>query len=326
MRIFLVVALVVVAAGCFGKDEAPAARAVSASGGKVSQGWDYAGVATTPGAASLSGSLNDPDDSGSLNASFDYHGAKWTVQFDQFAASKDFMDGGVEFDITEHGDTGVADASIPRIHAKVAAWGTALVTKDGKPVVGKAGDRWAAHVMVSDDTVRGSDNKILNAGGTAPYDPAKGGDARISAGDAQALLKLVHPDGEGAARPPLNVSSTLDFQGPETTKTVAIPSEQGAVSLTLNLTAVGSGPTPLGLGKVTLRLLDAGGNATKAAELTLAPNQPNTVSWSLTAAEVTGPFTLEAKGTGAFSLKTEAIVVFDDHPFLTLTWDEVTLS
>lgn len=324
----LIVALIAVAlvAGCFSKEEAPAERTVSASGGKVSEGWDYAGAATTPGAATLSGMLNNPDNRGAVNASFDFRGAKWVVTFDQFAESKDFMDGGVAFDITEHGDSGVADASIPKIHAKAAAWGTATVTKDGKPVVGKAGDRWMAHLMVSDDTVRGADNRILNAAGAAPYDPAKPADAKVTTGDAQALLKLVHPDGETAMRAPLNASQSLAFAGPESAQTVEVPSEAGASSLTVNVTVSGPQTAPLGVGKATITLKDAGGNATKTQEMTIAPNQPTVASFTLAAAEITGPFTLEVKGTGAFTAKVDYVVTFDDHPFIVLTWDDVTVS
>lgn len=327
MRPLLLVALAAgLLAGCFG-DEPPAAeRTVTASGGKVSAGWDYAGAATTPGAATLAGLVNNPDNRGSVNASFDYAGAKWTVVFDQFAGTQDFMDGGVRFDVTEHGDSGVADASIPKLHARVAAWGTALVTKDGKPIAGAAGDRWAAHLMVSDDTVRGPDNRILNAAGTAPYDPTKPADAKVTTGDAQALLKLVHPDGETAARAPLNASQTLSFAGPPAPQTVDIPAEAGAASMTVNVTITGPQPAPVGVGQAQIRLLDAGGNVTKSQEMTLAPNQPTTASFALAAAEITGPFKLEITGTGAFTATVDYAVTFDDHPFLVLTWDEVTVS
>lgn len=327
MRRFLLAALAAgLLAGCFG-DEPPAAeRTVAASGGKVSEGWDYAGAATTPGAATLSGFANNPDNRGSFNASFDFHGAKWTVVFDQFAGAQDFMDGGVRFDVTEHGDSGVADASIPKINARVAAWGTAVVAKDGAPVVGRAGDRWSAHLMVSDDTVRGPDNRIVNAAGSAPYDPASPADARVTPGDPQALLKLVHPDGETSARAPLNASTTLSFAGPPAPQSVDIPSEAGAAGLVVNVTVAGPQSTPVGVGQATIRLLDAGGNETKSQQMTLAPNQPTTATFELAAAEITGPFKLEITGTGAFTATVDYAVTFDDHPFIVLTWDDVTVG
>lgn len=327
MRSLLIVAVsVALVAGCFGKEEAPVERVFSASGGKVSAGWDYAGAATTPGSASLSGTVNDPENRGLVNASFTHAGSQWVVTFDQFAGTQDFMDGGVRFGFAEHGDTGVADASIPRINARVAAWGTATVTRDGTPVAGAAGDRWAAHLMLSDDTVRGSDNRILNAAGSAPYDPSKPADGKVTTGDAQALLKLVHPDGETAARAPLNASNVLSFAGPETTLSVEIPAEAGAASLTVNVTISGPQSAPVGVGRATITLLDAGGNATKTQEMTVAPNQPTTATFELTAAEVTGPLTLEVRGLGAFTATVDYVVTFDDHPFLVLTWDEPTVS
>ena len=327
MRPLLIVVLAAgLLAGCFGDDPVAPERTVTASGGKVSAGWDYAGAATTPGAATLSGLLNNPDNRGGVNASFDYAGGKWVVAFDQFAGTQEFMDGGVRFDVTEHGDSGVADASIPKIHAKVAAWGTAVVTKDGKPVVGQAGERWSAHLMVSDDTVRGADNRILNAAGSAPYDPSKPADAKVTTGDAQALLKLVHPDGETAARAPLNASTTLNFAGPPTPQTVDIPAEAGASSMTVNVTITGTQPAPVGVGQAQIRLLDSGGNVTKTQEITLVPNQPSTASFTLAAAEITGPFTLEVTGAGAFTATVDHLVTFDDHPFIVLTWDDVTVS
>lgn len=326
MRALLLAALVVVSAGCFGDEALPAERQVSASGGKASAGWDYAGTATTPAAASLSGTLHDPEDRGNVSASFDYAGARWTVLFDQFGGAQPFMDGGIEFGITEHGDSGVADTSIPKIRARVAAWGTAIVARDGVPVAGAAGDRWSAHLMASEDTVRGSDGRILNAAGTAPYDPANAGDARVTMDDPQAFLKLVHPDGETAARAPLNASEALSFAGPESTQAVEIPSEKGAVLLQVNVTIAGPQSAPFGVGRATLTLKDAGGNATKTSEVTVAPNQPTTASFELAGAEIAGPFTLEVKGLGAFTATVAYNVVFDDHPFIVLTWDDVTTT
>lgn len=326
MRPVLAVVLALAIAGCFGDDPAPAERSLSASGGVVSAGWAYDGAGVIGRDATLSGVTNDPENVGAVNASFALGGSTWTVVFDQFGGSQEFMDGGVEFDLTEHGDSGVADASIPKIRARIAAWGTATVLKDGVPVAGAKGDRWAAHLMVSEDTVRGADGRILNAAGNAPYDPAKPADARVVTDDSQALLKLVHPGGEGAARATVNASTSLAFAGPESTQTVDIPSEAGALSLVVNVTVSGPQSAPLGVGQATLTLKDAGGNATKTTQLTLAPNQPATASFALAGAEVTGPFTLEVKGVGAFTASVDYVVTFDDHPFIVVTWNDVTTA
>lgn len=321
MRAPLLVILVVAAAGCFSDEAPPSTRSATASGGKVSEGWDYAGAATTPGGATLTATFNDPEDTGNATVAFDFHGASWTVTFDQVAGPQPFMDGGVEFDLTEHGDSGTADASIPRIMARVAAWGTALVTKNGAPVTGAAGGRWSAHLMLSDDSVRGADNKISNAAGGA-YDPAKAGDARVVMGDPQALLKIVHPDGESATRAPLAASATLAFAGPETTQTVDVPSEAGAALLVVNVTVSGPQGAPVGAGQAVVTLRDAGGNATDSVTLLVAPNQPSTAGFEVGSDEITGPMTVEVVGTGAFTAVVDHVVTFDDHPFLTITWDE----
>lgn len=327
MRPLLVVVLAAgLLAGCFGDEAPPAERSFTASNGVATAGWAYDGTGVLTRDGTLSGTANNPDNRALVNASFTLDGRPWTVVFDQVAGTQDFMDGGVAFDLTEHGDSGVADASIPRIRARVAAWGTAQVLQEGKPVVGKQGDRWAAHLMVSQDTVRGEDGRILNAAGSAPYNPASPGDARVVADDPQAFLKLVHPDGETAARAPLNASQTLSFAGPATTQNVDVPSEAGAASLVVNVTVSGPQSAPVGVGQAVIRLLDAAGNETKTQTMTVAPNQPATASFALAAAEITGPFKLEVTGTGAFIANVDYVVAYADHPFIVLTWNDVTVS
>src|SRR5688500_16839105 len=137
VSILIVAALTLAAAGCFNKAETPTQRQFSASGGKVSEGWAYDGAGVAAGSATLSGTLNNPDNAGTVNVSFDHHGSKYVVTFDQFSGAEEFKDGGVRFDFDEHGDTQNGDASLPKMHVKAAAWGVAKVTRDGEVLKGK---------------------------------------------------------------------------------------------------------------------------------------------------------------------------------------------
>lgn len=328
MRVpLLVVALSAVAfAGCFGDEPLPAQRGVSASGGKTSDGWAYDGAGVAGGSATLEGTLDNEQNTGTLTVTFDHQGSKYVVTFDQFAQTKDFMQGGIAFETPEHGDTNVGDASIPTIHAHVAAWGTATVTRDGAPVVGSAGDRWSAHLMVSRDTVRGSDNKITKADGAAPYDPAAPTDARRVENDPQALFFVKHPDGETAKREPATGSATLTFQGPAATQTTEVPAEKGAASVVINVTATG-GAAPVGVGQISVSVKDAEGTEVAGQGSTnVLPNAPFAASFDIPIEKVTGPLTVEITGQGTFSVVVDHVVTYDDHPFIVVTWDEVTFT
>lgn len=322
----LLVLCALASAGCFGDDPLPASRMVSATGGRVSEGWAYDGVGVATGGASLEGTLDNPGNAGSVKVSFDLHGSKYVATFDQFKESKPFMDGGVAFALDEHGGTGVGDASIPRIHALVAAWGTAKVTKDGKPLAGKAGEAWTAHLMVSRDTVRGADGKITKADGTTPYDPATPDDARRVENDPQALFFVKHPDGETAERAPVTGSAAVAISGPQQTGTAEVPVEAGAEAATVNVT-ITPGATPVPLGQVAVRILDANGTELASEPATnVLPNQPVVKTFELGADKLAGPLTVEVSGSGAYSATVDWTVAFDDHPFLVVTWDEVTLA
>lgn len=313
-------------AGCFGDDPLPAERTVTASGGKTSEGWAYDGVGLAPGSASLEGTLDNVDNTGLVTVSFDLAGSRYVATFDTFAETKPFQDGGIVFELDEHGDTGVADASIPKIHATIAAWGAAKVTKDGMPLVGAAGDAWTAHLMVSRDTVRGTDGKIAKADGTTPYDPASPADARRVENDPQALFFIKHPDGETAKRAPLAGSAPVAISGPNQAATAEVPTEAGASGATINVT-VTAGAAPVALGQVAIRILDANGTeiASEPAANVL-PNQPIVKSYQVTADKIAGPLTVEVSGSGSYSATVDYVVTFDDHPFIVVTWDEVTVA
>lgn len=325
LPLVLLVTIAVVLAGC-AKPAPVTTHQFSASGGKASAGWAYDGAGVTPASATLAGSLDDAANTGSVNVSFSYFASTYVVSFASFVQDKDFQDGGVRFNFDEHGDSTNGDALLPKMHVKAAAWGVAKVTKDGEVLKGKTSDEWLAHLMISDDTVRGADGKIQNAAGTAAYNPAAPTDAKIVAGDAQVLFSLKSPDGESAMREPVAGAVKLGFQGPEATLSADIPSEKGAVELVVNVTLTAMDPAPVGVGRATISLIDANGNTTKTVDLTLTPQGPLTQSFVLKGAEVTGAFKLQVKGEGVFSANVDYVVTFDDHPFMVLTWDEVTVT
>lgn len=327
-HVLLVLALAMGAAlaGCFSDEPVPASRTVQASGGKLSEGWAYDGAGLADATATLEGTLDHTTDAGLVTVTFRLGGSDYVATFDAFAETKPFMQGGVAFNLDEHGETQVGDASIPRIHALVAAWGAATLTKDGEPLTGSAGDRWTAHLMVSRDTVRGPDGKILNQAGTAPYDPARPEDARRVENDAQAFFFVKHPDGETFRRAAATGSAPLTIAGPDAVQTTSIPAEKGVASATVNVT-VTAAQAPVAAGTIAVRILDAEGNEVHVEpEANVLPNQGYARSIALTPELVTGPLTVEVRGAGAYTATIDHVVTYEDHPFVVLTWDEVTLA
>ena len=231
-------------AGCVNKDATPASYVVKAGSGKAGAGWAYDGATVSGGDATLDGAVVNAENTGAIFANFTFAGGKYAVVFDQFkqAEGKVFQDGGIAFGLTEHGDSGTADAMIPKIHAKVAAYGSASVSRDGVAVKGKAGERWAAHLMVYDDAVRGPDGKITKADGATPYDPKTPADAKTYPGQSQAMLKLVSPDGENATRAPVTTNKNVTLQGASATGDVDIPVEMGAEPFTITVNSTDASP------------------------------------------------------------------------------------
>jgi hypothetical protein len=330
MRAFVALACLLLVAGCLGKDSAPDTRTVMASEGKASMGWSYDGAGLQAATASLDGLFVDSANTGNVNISFELADSRWSVVFDKFAqaADKPFMDGGIEFDLDEHGDTGVADKSIPKIHALVAAWGQASVSRDGVPVTL---DAWSAHIMVSEDTVRGVDGKITKTDGATPYDPATPADARRIEGDPQVLFWIKHPQGETFSRAPESITASVSCQGPQCGSSVEIAIPKGASMLDLNVTF--SGPAspvsvpvgPVGQGRLTI--LDA--NGTELAGIDIATSPAGNGSTAIGSIALEGaplPLTMTLAGDGAFTATATGMARFQNIPFIVLTWDDITVD
>ncbi len=304
-------------AGCFGGDDAPPTRTATASGGAASDGYAYDGEGIVSADATLSATVNEDEETGSINASFEAWNSTWTVRFDQFSETADFMDGGIVFDILEHGDTGVSSPAIPAIMANVAAWGSADVTRDGEAYDPQGNEgRWSAHLMLSDDTVRGPDGLITKADGTTPYDPSTPEDARTIEDDRQAILTLTAPSGAESAREAVAVEESFQFQGPNNRETVEFPTAPHS-QLALNIVAEAA--SGAGAGNFTYRLVDANGTEIDAGGDTVTPTGGLQFAPEVTA---TTPTTLILTGSGAYEVTVEATVTYDDHPDIVLFWQD----
>lgn len=317
-------------AGCLGGDEVPDERRVTAAGGAATLGWAYDGVGVVGRDATLEGVLRNGDNAGVVNVTFTAEGDVYIVRFDAFAQAegKDFMDGGVAFGLDEHGDTGVADASIPRIHATIAAWGKAIVLRNGEP---EGGEPWSAHLMVSRDSVRGEDGRITKSDGATPYDPATPADARRIEGDPQVLFWVKHPRGETFARPPAGVFANVSCAAPQCAQSADLAFEPGVGVLAMNVTVVGPeapAPIPLGaLGQGRFVVVDANGTDLAAGDFTLSPGgAPGVTPVEVPLAGLALPLALQVTGDGAFTVRAEGAVTYVDRPFLVVTWDDPTLQ
>lgn len=313
LRLLAVLGVLLLVAGCFGGKDAPAQLRFGATGGKVSPGWAYDGEGLAPSNATLLGELANADNTGLVNVTFNFHHSQYAILFDEFAQApgKDFQDGGIAFDLDEHGSSGHGDNALPMLHARGAAWGTAVVLRDGEPETVKP---WTAHLMLSEDTVRSADGRISLD------------DASVVKGDPQAIFLIKHPDGENASIPPLAVSQSVSCAGPCNTP-VDIPVQRGAEALTINVTLAPS-QGPLAAGQGTLRVVDANGTdiGTPVAFQVTPADAGKVVTIEVAGGDLHGPVQLVINGQGAFVAQVDASATYDLHPFIVVTWDDITYS
>ncbi len=309
----------VVVAGCLGGDEQAPVRSFEASSGQVSDGYAYDGQGLEAGAAQLTGWVDHEENTGNVTASFEFAGSQWNVYHDAFSGAEDWKEGGVAFGLVEHGDTGTSTTIIPRIDGDVVTYGTATVHRDGQGV----GDgRWDAHLMLSSTTVRGEDGMITKEDGSTPYDPATPEDARVLEDDPQALLQLTAPHGADSARPAEFTNGTVQVTGADSSETVELGGGPRG-SITVNVTTTG-GDVPLQAGDLQVRLLDEDGNALDEDSGDVLGEE--SFETTLSASGLNSTVTLEVTGNGVYDVEFESQVVFDDHPFIIVTWDDYTLE
>lgn len=210
------------------------------------QGWAYDGNGVVPldrGVILIH--ANDAQNTGDVFAGGILDSQPWIVRFDRFAqqGNKTFQNGGVAADLEEHGASGHGDASIPQVHAAMAAWGEAGLQIGGKPVpdpsTGNA--TWSAHYMVIRTGVRNdATHGIWNKAKTAPYDPAHPADGYADPSDDEIHLVLRPHVSSGAAPIPIRVGLDPPQTNPTYAQTFELyenPFVGSLVNLTFTLTA-----------------------------------------------------------------------------------------
>ncbi len=311
-------------AGCFGGDELPTAYDASASGGAASDGLAYDGASLQEASATLEGSVDVSEDTGTLNISFEAWNSTWTVRHGAFSGQEEYKDGGIAQQLTVHGDTGAASPALPEMQLDLATWGSAEVLRDGAPyaITGDASEAWEAHLMLSKDTVRGPDGMITTEDESAPYDPANPTDARVIEDDPQAILELFAPAGEDAARQPATVEETFTFSpGTSPEADMELPTDAHARA---TVTVATNGTSGLQAGDIQVRIVDENGTVLEEDAAEITPSSPYEGTFEITGVE--GPTTLQIRGNGTYEATVTGQVVYDDHAFIVITWDDYELE
>jgi hypothetical protein len=91
----------------------------------------------------------------------------------------------------EHGNTGGGPPVLPTVFVYLASWGPAQMWKNGKLL-----GTFSAHMMVTDGVRNPITGKVLNAAGTAPYNPMTPADGSSNRNAAQVHL-IILPSGGG---------------------------------------------------------------------------------------------------------------------------------
>lgn len=320
-RLAVALAAVAAAAGCFGAEDAKTFEAALTEG-RMARGYDYAGTTLVPASGTLAVSLDAAADTGLVAGNLTVDGEPWGVLFDAFAEEpgKPFMEGGIVLDLAEHGDTGVGDASLPKLHALVAAWGTATLARGGlpwpDPYTGKTA--WSAHLMVTDTPPRGPDGVVAKADGSTPYDPATPGDARALEGTRQAILVLRSPPGQPNAAPYAE-NWTDTVTAPDYARDWTIATVKDA-AIAVNVTVAPATPAPL-LAELTFTLLDPEGKELATATLG-GPNRETTALLAAVAVD-SGDYVLRVTGSGVQAAYAAAASAAPPGPQLHTFWFQV---
>lgn len=323
VRSFLVGVLLVATAfaGCLGDDSPPAQYDVQASGGHVANGWAYDGTDLQTSVADVEGFVDAENNRGSLNITYEAWNSTWEIQHAQFEGSQDFHDGGIALGVTEHGDSGMGHTEIPRIDGRVLTWGTAEVLRDGEPYEITQPGTWSAHMMFNENTIRDANGQILQEDQSTPFDPSQPGNAYIQEEDPQAIIELTSPGGSDDAREPAMVDETIEIVGHEAQGSVEVPTSphsRASVNLTTEAEA------PLQGGSITVEIVDEEGEVLVEDSGEVTPLEPYEGSWEIDG--LAGPVQVVVSGSGTYTANVGAEVTYDDHPHITITWDDYDLE
>ncbi|MBI4392607.1 MAG: hypothetical protein HY556_02260 [Euryarchaeota archaeon] len=159
----------------------------SATGGFATSGtYDYEAKNVHSIDGRIAVSLSNTANSGLVEVNVTDSGANFLVIFDRFTESRPFHDGGVAFNIHEHGASGVGDTLVPEILVRAAAWGDARVYRNGLPFRDPHSNKttWKAHVMAATERIHVDEtHKVYNAARAGPYDPASPADGLVEPGN-----------------------------------------------------------------------------------------------------------------------------------------------
>lgn len=253
--------LATVLAGCVdgggdGEHEGTTCVAESTPAAKVANSWAYSGEELRDGNGTMQVRVEDRDDSGTVTGHVVEAGADWHVEFTNFSATRPFHDGGVAFHLTEHGDSGVGDATIPRVRMLCAGWGAVRLTLDGQAVAVPGGaEAFAGHFMVASTGVRDdATGRITDRDGSADYSPSRPGNAARQSDDLEFWIKVSADEAGNATA--TNVSGTAN--SPVYNMSHGFPVLAAGANISVAVTGRGATPGPL-LGQLEFTLRDAGG-------------------------------------------------------------------
>ncbi len=349
-----VVLAAVAAAGCFG-DEPEPNYGFKASGGnaKFARGLAYDGEALVSGAGNLTIDVDALTNKGTVAGTFaatDFSSAfpitsmpgippssgnfqdfmipseAWSFEMTSYEAdpTKPFQAGGIALGFDEHGDSGVGDTSIPKVHLLAAGWGDAAIKLNGAnyadPLTGKP--TWKAHFMVMEKGARGADGRVKNADGSV-YDPAN--PARGVVGEKpQAWIIMKTNPGERILKDlDENVSVTgannPDYRGP----TLEVPVALTGAAMTLTFTLGSDAPPPSPpLSDLLFVVNDPQGNEVYQTRLSNAK-----LSDSFATGVMAGTYTIQVTGraiAGTYAIHEQ--VTYPESLTLLFEYDDVKLG
>ncbi len=310
-------------AGCI--DGAGSTRFVAtASTGHEFSSWDYAAATIQHMTASLSIDVDEPTNAGTVLAEGGFGANGFRVELTEFNHSAtDFHSGGVAANFDEHGDTGVGNNLMPKLHLLLATWGPGKVALNGMDFVDPytGSSTLDAHLMVTDTGVRDDvSGKVLKSDGATPFDPAAAGDS-LAVEDLEVHL-ILSSRFQNDTPAPESYPWTGELRPP--TVTASFPFEvkhgEAVVNITIDL-----GSEPYEVGPFRFSLVDAEGAEVDYAVV----QQPSPTSRTIDEAGVAaGQYSLRVttEGVPLGNWDANITVTYPPKPFFYFFWEDVVVE
>lgn len=319
--LLLVVPLV---AGCLGgEDPNPKFVATAEGEGAAFTDWDYAAAGRQSMNGTLTIDVDEAENTGAVVTRGTVGGKNFTVRLNEFVGGPEFQSGGIAANFDEHGDSGVGNALLPRMHLLLATWGPGQLTLDGNvtadPYTGD--EEWAAHLMVTDTGVRDDETgKVLKSDGSSAYDPAAPGDAQIG-NDREAHLVLQSSFPNASLEP---ITLTEEGEIPQMGSGAVnfdVPVATGNITVVIDL---GSDPAEVGL--YTFRLRNGTADVDAKSVNTALPTAPRTLTLEGEIATA-GKWSIVATSNAAAATYTAEITMnFPPKPMWYFFWEDVVIQ